>query len=431
MTNLSLGIGVSDVSPPLGIELCGYGMYRGRRNRGVHDKLYSRSLILRTDDEVVILMNNDLIGLSDDILQDARKMIRRELGIKAENVIAACTHTHSGPATALLEGCGKMDDDYVKSLPEKFLESVSMAYNNLREAEVGFGKGEVKGVSFNRVIHGGPIDKEVRVLHFSDRKSKPIATLFNYSCHAVAVDVRTEDGFYVSADWPGYAMKFLEAKGMGKCFFLQGTCGDINPLVAWHMRGFDAAEETGKKVAREVLRVLNGIDVGDSKKIRVKRKTVRLPFRRIKMKDVAESLRKFLDQLEKREKTSIEELKRLVKFHRNYAECMMARIEEGLPDALETEIQAVKVDETALIFLPGEVFVELGLEIMKRSPFKNTMVVGYSNGYVGYIPTPHDYGMAGYASTMVPKILRNPPFIEDVGPLLVKESLDLLQRLAI
>ena len=147
MANLSLGIGVSDVSPPLGIELCGYGMYRGRRNRGVHDKLYSRSLILSTDDEVVILMNNDLIGLSDDILQDARKMIQRELGIKAENVIATCTHTHSGPATALLEGCGKMDDDYVKSLPEKFLESVSMAYNNLREAEVGFGKGEVRGLA--------------------------------------------------------------------------------------------------------------------------------------------------------------------------------------------------------------------------------------------------------------------------------------------
>ena len=431
MKNASIGIGISDISPPPEVELCGYGIYRGRRNKGVHDKLHSRSLILSADDESVVLINNDLVGMSSDILKNMRKMIRRELDIRAENIIVTCTHTHSGPVTIPLEGWGKMDEDYVESLPKKFLECVIMAYNNMREAKVGFGRGKGKGVSFNRVFPGGPIDEEVRVLHFGDENSKPIATLFNYSCHAVTTDVRTEDGFYVSADWPGHAMKFLEKKGAGQSFFLQGTCGDIDPLVAWHMRGFNAAEETGRKIAYEVLRVLDGIDVRGVEEMRVERKTIRLPLQKINMKDIVESLAKFLDQLEKREKGSIDKLRPHIRFYRNYAEAMMKKIEEGLSESLESEVQGVKLDETALVFLPGEVFIELGLEIMRRSPFKNTMIVGYSDGYVGYIPTPLDYKMAGYASTTAPKILQNPPFTEDVGLILVEETLDLLQKLTI
>ena len=238
-----------------------------------------------------------------------------------------------------LKGWGEIDEDYVKSLPEKFLESASIAYNNLREAKYGFGRADVKRVSINRVIRGGPVDREVRVLHFKDKDLKPLATLFNYSCHGVAIDVRTDDGFYVSSDWPGYAMRFVEKNGGGHAYFLQGTCGDINPLVTWHMRGFDAAEETGRKVANGVLRVLSEIEVKDCKELMIEKKIFKLPFQKMTMKKIVDDLIEFLDQLEVREKASIEELRPSIRFYREYAIDMIEKMEKGFPDGLESRIQ--------------------------------------------------------------------------------------------
>lgn len=49
------------------------------------------------------------------------------------------------------------------------------------------------------------------------------------------------------------------------------------------------------------------------------------------------------------------------------------------------------IDSTAIVILPSEVLVEIGLKIKEGSPFKNTLVAGYCNGYFGYIPTERDY----------------------------------------
>ncbi len=430
MRKILVGVGNSDISPPLGVELCGYGTYRGRRNRGIHDKLYSRSLVLGDREEALLLVSNDLLAIDRDVLQDARGMIQKKTGISNDNIIFSCTHTHSGPAAIRMEGAGESDDNYLSTLPEKFSESATAAYNSIREASLGFARSEVSDVSYNRVVAGGPVDKEVRVLQFKDSYSEPIATIYNYSCHCVTIDVRTPDGFYVSADWPGYAAKALEGNGAGECLFLQGTCGDIDPLVAWHMRGFDAAEQVGRGIAHSASRAMDEIEPRELKDMRFGIRRTRLPFKKTSMRDIADSLKDFLGQLERKEdEATMRAVRPEIRFYRRYAESMMEKIEVGLPQSLETEIQALKLNNVALIFIPGEVFVEIGHRIMERSPFRNTMVVGYSNAYVGYIPTPLDFRMRGYASTIVPRAMHNPPFREDVSSNLIEESLDLLQEL--
>lgn len=430
MTEILVGVGKSDISPPQGVELCGYGTYRSRRNRGIHDKLYSRSLVVDDNEEVVLLVSNDLLAIDHDVLQDARRMIQRKTGISKDNMIFSCTHTHSGPAAIRMEGCGETDDSYLSTLPEKFSESATAACNSIREARLGFASSEVNDVSYNRVVADGPIDREVRVLQLEDNCSKPIATMYNYSCHCVTIDVRTPDGFYVSADWPGYATKALQGNGAGECLFLQGTCGDIDPLVAWHMQGFDAAEQVGGKIAHSAFRAMDEMEPRKLEDMRFETRRTRLPLKKTSTRDVADSLKDFLGQLERKEdETTMRAVRPEIRFYRRYAETMMEKIEAGLPQSLETEIQALKLNSVALIFIPGEVFVEIGHQIMERSPFKNTMVAGYSNAYVGYIPTPLDFQIRGYASTIVPKAMHNPPFREDVGSNLIEESLDLLQEL--
>jgi hypothetical protein len=45
-------------------------------------------------------------------------------------------------------------------------------------------------------------------------------------------------------------------------------------------------------------------------------------------------------------------------------------------------------DDTAIVTLPGEVFVELGMAIKKASPFANTLVIELANTHeLAYVPT--------------------------------------------
>ena len=55
---------------------------------------------------------------------------------------------------------------------------------------------------------------------------------------------------------------------------------------------------------------------------------------------------------------------------------------------IELEAQAFRLSrDLAVVGLPGEVFVELGLEIKRRSPFATTLVIELCHDAPGYIPT--------------------------------------------
>jgi hypothetical protein len=68
---------------------------------------------------------------------------------------------------------------------------------------------------------------------------------------------------------------------------------------------------------------------------------------------------------------------------------------EGRPH--RAEVQAISLGkDVAWVGLPGEVFVELGLALKKRSPFPQTFVVELSNDDVGYIPDRRSYAEGNY-----------------------------------
>jgi hypothetical protein len=58
------------------------------------------------------------------------------------------------------------------------------------------------------------------------------------------------------------------------------------------------------------------------------------------------------------------------------------------------------------VFLPGEIFVEIGLAIRKQSPLTRTMIVGLANDYIGYVHTVNATKESGYevvASRVTPQ----------------------------
>ena len=57
-------------------------------------------------------------------------------------------------------------------------------------------------------------------------------------------------------------------------------------------------------------------------------------------------------------------------------------------DTLPMTIHAFRLTpNTAVVAVPGQMFVELGLEIKRRSPFPVTLVYNLTDDVVGYIPT--------------------------------------------
>jgi hypothetical protein len=51
------------------------------------------------------------------------------------------------------------------------------------------------------------------------------------------------------------------------------------------------------------------------------------------------------------------------------------------------DLQVLRMGDFALYAFPGEPFVQLGVEIMERSPFQFAMPVGVANGNGRYFPT--------------------------------------------
>jgi hypothetical protein len=54
---------------------------------------------------------------------------------------------------------------------------------------------------------------------------------------------------------------------------------------------------------------------------------------------------------------------------------------------LDVEVVGLRVGEFVLVTFPGELSVQIGLNLKARSPHRFTFVAGCTNGYIYYAPT--------------------------------------------
>jgi hypothetical protein len=66
------------------------------------------------------------------------------------------------------------------------------------------------------------------------------------------------------------------------------------------------------------------------------------------------------------------------------------------PDSVPIMVQALRIGDVGMVAIPCEVFVEIGLDLKRRSPLKPTFVVSLANGYAGYLPTAAHHRLGGY-----------------------------------
>ena len=106
-----------DITPRVGVGLCGFGPYLNRYSIAVRDPLKARAAAFEQDGARAILVSCDLIGVTPGIAREARRRAAAQTGVAAERIMVHCTHTHSGPNTGGYTGWGNEDEPYNLLLP--------------------------------------------------------------------------------------------------------------------------------------------------------------------------------------------------------------------------------------------------------------------------------------------------------------------------
>lgn len=97
---------------------------------------------------------------------------------------------------------------------------------------------------------------------------------------------------------------------------------------------------------------------------------------------------------------------------------------------VNTEIGAISLGEVAIVFLPGEIFVEMGLELKERFPEVKLITLSYANDAIGYLPHRTAFPAGGYEVEMAYRHYSLPgPYSESAGEVLVEEAATLLEEL--
>lgn len=396
------GVTKVNITPPVGLELSGWAF---GPSVGILDELYAKVLLLESDGRKAAIITTDLIGFNTEYATAIREGIANKVNMNANDVLVSCSHTHSGPATMFLRRWGEIDEAFVHVVEKQIIGAVTVAAKEMQEARIGAGKGRADGVGINRRDRdGGSVDSEIGVIRVDNSQGEMMAVLINYSCHPVAVHNYKN---LISADYPGYAMGVIEKTKEGRVIALHttGAAGDINPK---QMRDVKYAEKFGNVVGGEALKVAESIETRPELTLNVVSERVDLPVRTLptadELKKMIEEGKKKLEELEKESTPAYHQLMGAY-IPIEWAQEALEIVETGrIVDHLEMEIQVMRMNDAVLVAMPGEIFVDIGINIKQASPYPYTFVIEMANGAIGYLPTREAFEVGGYEPEHAAKI---------------------------
>src|ERR1035437_4117919 len=387
--DLQAGAVAVELHPPPGIEMGGYGARVGVAS-GVLDTLHANVLVFEGKDRGVALVTLDLVGvLPVPQLDEIRARVKSSTGI--EDVIFNASHTHSGPL--LLD----KPPEWETRMASDIAAGIDHAWKSRRAARIGLATGSVR-IGHNRLydmqegqgkmlwrnetrIPTAPVDPTVMVLRIDSEEGAPIAILVNYACHAVVLG---PENLQYSPDYPGEMRRVVEAAYPGAvCLFVQGGAGNINPYYDKTPLIEDAValmRETGRTLAREVLRVAAGIkphSVPDTD-LRIARDTLQFKARFNQGKVLAAT-----------------DPRRLTLSGRLHIEAAT----RGPYIAPITTMLLGR--EFAYVGAPCEIFVDFQMNMRERVRDFPIIFAGYTNKNLGYVPTIRAAVDGGYGASQI------------------------------
>jgi hypothetical protein len=421
----------------------------------VNDPLYVRALVVKSDATTAVLIAVDAVAIGEighiknDYLPKVRGRLEKELGIRPANVLVNASHCHGVV-------CPDVD--------ERTFQAVKAATENMVPVRIGAGVGQEDRIMENRrlklrngrevdvrhayslppddeVAEVGPVDPQIGVLRLDREDGRTLAVVYNFACHPI----QGVPGGGNTADIAGFASKVIEDNLSDGtiALFVQGCCGDINPVSYKDVDHPRDAEPLGNMLGLSTLQAARKIACRDDGRLTVLSETIALPrgdrAERItaleaeqmrllgSLKGTSLNLKTFIPLFVKynvsgefpsyyshrylHEKAlGRDDLSRLDAENRGNMQAYvqnihvmeeLTRLQTNLAllrkhqaslvasgkQTIDAELLGVRIGDFVLVTFPGELSVRIGLNIKQRSPHEQTFVAGYTNGYIYYAPT--------------------------------------------
>ena len=418
---LEAGVAAVDITPPVGMRMA--DNFNEHISKGIHDRLFAKAIVFAQDQEKAALVVCDLTAMSREVANQARALAAGKTGIAVDHISIGATHTHGGVLyydvrdrlwhERAIKNSGKdvsQPIDYPRFLADRCAEAISRADAAKVPIQLVSGITRVTGLAFNRRYHmkdgsvvfnpgkrnpaivraAGPTDPDLHFVFLNDAKTlQPLGSLSVFAMH-----VATFGGDHFGADFPMHLQNGLRNQ-FGPDFisvFGEGCAGDVNHVDVTSDKPQPSTSEPqriGDLLARSIVEAKPLAPTGPKPSLAVRSRVVRWPLQEITDEQV-ERARELFDRTGPNSPTFLI----TVEAHK-ILEVQEFRKLHG--ESLPMEVRVFRLDqETAIVTLPHEIFVELGSAIKKASPFRNTLVISLCNDVDFYIPTKKAFAEGSY-----------------------------------
>lgn len=242
---LRAGVAEIVITPPIGVELQGYGVDLSRRSTDVHDDLMAQALVLDDGQTRTAIITADLMGVSVEFTRlVASSKSRRKQEILLPNVMLRVR-------TRILRQEHYRIAILARSMPNTrvYWCVISLArwqrrQGNLNLSDYLSGAATMRRCPEDR-LGRDIVDPSIAVARLERESGDTLALLVHYACHPVMLGPKSE----ISADYPWALRQYLKNKHPGSVvLFMNGTCGDIDPAsnrTVWGKATFAGCDAGG------------------------------------------------------------------------------------------------------------------------------------------------------------------------------------------
>lgn len=353
-------------------------------------ELTVRALVVTDGTTRLAVVSADFLGFPAVLGDRARA---RVVGIPAENILIAATHTHSAPdAYAFPDREGRTGADlaYLRSVADRMGDAVNEALGGLRPVSMRSAVGEARGKIAWNAYAEALFDPRCGVIQFVEGSGAVLATLVNYAIHP---EVFGASAGVCSPDLVGPLYERLRERGGGTGIFVNGAQGG---MVTADNRGPDGRDistweeciRIGNLLADEALRIVSDAPTRAEAGLRCRSRVVRFPVESPLLLAILKG-------------------------------SPMGYATDG-EGQVSTRMVCVDLGEVRILTLPGEALPNLGAYLKRKMGGKQQFLFGLTNDAFGYILAKEDWG----AFRRYDYISRT-SLGEKTGEILVREALAL------
>lgn len=414
------------------------------------------TVVIITVDAVAI---ENIGHIKNDYLPKVRARLEKELGIKPSNVLVNASHCHGVVCADVDERTVQAVQQAAKNLvpvrigvgtgsEDRIMENRRLKLKNGRTVDI---RAAYSLPPDEEIAEVGPVDPEIGILRLDRVAGGTLAVVYNFACHPIQ-GVPSGGN---SADITGFASQVIEdnlSEGT-IALFLQGCGGDINPARYKDLDHPRNAEPLGNLLGLSTLRALRKIETKQDAKLLLLNEKLELPRADVgqrilsleaeqtrlvqSLQGTTLNLKTFLPLMVKYNLSSefpsyyshrylqdkqlgradlskldadnrrnikayienIHVMEELTRVQTNLALLKKHQAENlAAPKrTIDVEVLGLRVGDMRLITFPGELTVQIGLNIKKKSSHPRTFVAGYTNGYIYYAPTAEQLANVGGA----------------------------------